>query len=125
MFMNKIINSVFSGTMKERAKQIHEFGNLLVKVADLNDVLIMKSVTSREKDSEDIASIANKSQIDWYVIVEEAKEQVRLGNETAILWLGEKLEKLANQNLISVPKEISDRIWEFKHVRERQNRAIK
>ena len=113
MFMNKVITSTFSDAMKERAKHTHEFGNLIVKVADPSDILIMKSVTSREKDIDDIAAISNKSHIDWWIIVDEAKEQVKLGNERAIMGLGEKLEKLANQKLVVVPKEISDKIWKL------------
>ena len=113
MFMNKIITSTFSDAMKERAKHTHEFGNLIIKVADPNDILIMKSATSREKDIDDIIVISNKSHIDWWIIVDEAKEQVRLGNETAILGLGEKLEKLIDQKLIAVPEEISDKIWKL------------
>lgn len=113
MFMNKIITSTFSDAMKERAKHTHEFGNLIIKVADLNDILIMKSATSREKDIDDIVAISNKNHIDWEIIVDEAKEQVRLGNETAILGLGEKLEKLTNQKLIMVPKEILDALWKL------------
>ena len=73
----------------------------------------MKSATSREKDIDDIIVISNKSHIDWWIIVDEAKEQVRLGNETAILGLGEKLEKLIDQKLIAVPEEISDKIWKL------------
>lgn len=113
LFMNKIITSTFSDAMKERAKQIHEFGNLVIKVADPNDILIMKSVTSRTKDLEDITYIANKSRINWDIIVEEAKEQVKFGNEIAIMELGAKLQKLENEKAISVPKEISDKIWKL------------
>ncbi|MDP1695871.1 MAG: hypothetical protein Q8L29_03090 [archaeon] len=113
MFMNKVITSTFSDAMKERAKQIHEFSNLIIKVADPNDILIMKSATSREKDLEDMIAIINKSHIDWNIIVEEAKEQIRLGNETAIMNLGEKLEKLSNKKIISIPKEISNKIWKL------------
>ncbi len=113
IFMNKIITSTFSNAMKERAKQIHEFGSLIIKVADPNDILIMKSVTSRDKDLDDIVEIVNKTRINWEVIVEEAKEQVRLGNEIAIMGLGEKLEKLANRKLIVIPKDISDKIWKL------------
>ena len=114
IFLNKIISSVFSDGMKKRATQTHEFGgNLVIKVSDPNDILIMKSATSREKDSEDIAAIVNLSHIDWSIVVEEAKEQVRLGNETAILGLGEKLEKLAKRKLIAVPKDILDKLWKL------------
>ena len=104
----------FSEGMQKRATQIHEFAtNLIIKVAAPSDILIMKSVTSREKDLEDIIAIANKSQIDWNIVVEESKEQVRLGNETAIMNLGEKIEKLTNRKAIIVPKEISNKIWKL------------
>ena len=127
MFMNKIITSTFSDAMKERAKQIHEFGNLIIKIADPSDILIMKSATSREKDLDDIVSIVNKSRINWDIIVEESKEQVKLGNETAIMALGEKLEKLANRKLIAVPKDISDKIWKLfnKQVRNKAKKSEK
>jgi hypothetical protein len=111
LFMNKIITSTFSDAMKERAKQTHEFGNLIIKIVDPNDILIMKSATSRDKDLDDIIVIVNKSKINWDTIVEESKEQVRLGNDTAIMGLGEKLEKLSNKKAISLPKAISDKIW--------------
>ncbi|PIN88467.1 hypothetical protein COU61_04805 [Candidatus Pacearchaeota archaeon CG10_big_fil_rev_8_21_14_0_10_35_13] len=113
LFLNKIISSTFSDTMKERAKQTHEFGNLIIKVADPHDLIIMKSVTSRTKDLEDIITIINKNKINWNTIIEEAKEQVRLGNETAIIGLGEKLEKLNNQKAITIPKSINDKIWKL------------
>lgn len=121
MFLNKVINSTFSDAMKERANQTHEFGNLIIKVADPNDILIMKSVTSRAKDLEDIIAVVNKSKIDWEIIVEEARTQVKLGNDAAIMNLGEKLEKLANQKVITAPKTIVDKIWKLfkKQVKER------
>ena len=121
MFMNKIITSTFSDTMKERAKQTHEFGNLIIKVADQHDLIIMKSVTSRTKDLEDIIAIVNKNQIDWNVLIKEAKKQVELGNEIAIMTLGEKLEKLMDKKVIDVPKNILDEIWKLfnKQVKEK------
>ena len=125
MFMKKIITSTFSDAMKARAKEIHEFGNLIIRVADSNDILIMKSATSRDKDLDDIIAIVNKSRINWKVIVEEAREQVHLGNETAIIELGEKLEKLTNQKAIIVPKEISNELWKLftKQVKDKAGKS--
>jgi len=127
LFLNKIISSVFSEGMKERAKQTHEFGgNLIIKVADLNDILIMKSVTGRAKDNEDIISIINNNKINWDVILEEAKEQVKLGNEHAIIGLGEKLEKLVNQRIISIPRIVNDSFWKmFKEQVKNKNKDKK
>ena len=125
LFMNKIITSTFSDAMKGRAQETHEFFNLIVKVANPSDILIMKSVTSRAKDSNDIVAIVNKSRVDWNVVVEESQEQVKLGNETAIMGLGEKLEKLTNGEAISVPKEITDKIWKLfnKQVKEKAKKS--
>lgn len=112
LFINKIITSTFSEKMKERASETHEFGkNLIIKVADPHDIIMMKSVTSRTKDLEDITSIFKKSKINWDLIIEEAEEQINLGNETAVLSFGEKLEKLNNQKLISIPKQVLDKLW--------------
>ena len=86
LFMNKIITSEFSENMKKRANQTHEFGkNLIIKVASPQDILIMKSATSRIKDLEDILSIIKKNVINWEEVIEGAQEQVNLGNELAIL----------------------------------------
>jgi hypothetical protein len=112
LFLNKIIISVFSDGMKKRAAQTHEFGgNLVIRVADPSDILIMKSVTGRAKDNEDIISVINNNKLNWDIILEEAKEQVKLGNEHAILGLGEKLEKLINQKIIFIPKPVTDALW--------------
>ncbi len=114
LFMNRIITSRFSEKMKDRAKQVHEFGkNLIVKVADPHDLIIMKSATSRAKDLDDIAVIIKKNPTNWNIIIEEAKEQINLGNEKAILSLGEKIEKLNNQKAIAVPKIILDKLWKL------------
>lgn len=113
LFLSKIITSSFSEKMQERANQIHEFGNLIIKIADVHDIIIMKAVTGREKDNMDIVNIIENSKINWDIIVEEAKEQVNLGNELTIIELGVKLERLDNQKAISVPREISDKIWKL------------
>ena len=85
----------------------------------------MKSVTGRTKDNDDIISIINDNKLDWNVVVEEATKQVKLGNETAIRGLGEKLEKLTNEKAIGVPKEITDKIWKLfnKQVKEKVKKS--
>lgn len=113
LFTDMVISSNFSDKMKERAKQIHEFGNLIINVADIHDIIIMKSATSREKDIEDIISLIDKNKIDWDIILEGAKEQVELGNERVVLSLGEKLEKLKDKHNIDVPQKILDELWKI------------
>jgi len=114
LFLNKVITSTFSERMKERAKQTHEFGrNLIIKVAEPCDIVIMKSATSRAKDMEDIISIITNTKMNWEILVKESEEQVKLGNETAINSLGEKLEKLDNQGAITLPKDVLDSLWKM------------
>jgi len=114
LFLNKIISSTFSDKMKERANQSHEFGkNLIIKPSNFHDIIIMKCVTSRTKDWEDITSIIMKNDINWDIIIDEAQQQVNLGNESAILLLGEKLEKLNNEKIIYIHKQILDKLWEM------------
>lgn len=124
LFLFKIVSSYFSEQMQKRATQIHEFaGKLIIKIADPHDILIMKSVTSREKDFEDIVSIIKKGKINWDILVNEASEQVRLGNETAILGLGEKLERLSNRKVINVPKEVLDKLWKLLGKQTKKNKT--
>ena len=114
LFLHDVINTKFSDSMARRALDTHTFDkNLIVKIANMHDIIIMKSVTSRAKDLEDITNIINKKSINWEIILDEAKEQVALGNEHAILGLGEKLEKLNNLKAIKVPKDVLDGLWKL------------
>ena len=98
LFLFKIITSYFSDSMQKRAVKIHEFGeNLIIKIADVHDILIMKAATTREKDEEDIISIIKNSTINWKLIIQEVKSQILLGNERANLDLGCVLERIKNQ----------------------------
>lgn len=114
LFLNKIITSTFSENMKKRAEETHKFGkNLVIKVIDIHDILLLKSVTSRAKDIEDITLLIKRFPVKWEIILEEAKEQVRLGNEKAILFLGETLETLSTQKAVSIPKSVLDNLWKL------------
>src|SRR3989338_5296424 len=113
-FLSKIITSTFSEKMKERADEIHEFGNnFILKASHPTDIAIMKSATDRDKDDNDIVLVYEKKMIDWKIMLDEINEQVKLGNERAILDLGYKLEKLTNAKKIEVPKDFSDNLWEM------------
>jgi len=114
LFLTKIITSTFSESMKERASEIHEFDkNLIIKIANPNDILVMKAVTSREKDREDILNIINNFNVNWDIIIKESENQIKLGNERAVLDLGTTLEKLKNQNKLPIPPQVLDSLWKM------------
>lgn len=114
LFLNKVITSTFSENMKSRAKQTHEFGsNLIIKAADPHDIIIMKSATSRLKDIDDISSIINKTPINWNVLIDEAEEQISLGNEKAVLSIGYTLEELIQLNKAKIPSAVLNSLWKL------------
>ena len=114
LFLLKVITSTFSEEMIKRAVQTHEFGrNLIIKVADIHDVIIMKSATTREKDEEDISNIIKNSEVNWKIIMEEVENQVNLGNVKANLELGYTLERIKNKHKAEIPQSVLDELWKI------------
>jgi|SRR3989339_502943 len=124
LFLPKVITSSFSEKMQERAKQIHEFGNLIIKIADVHDLIIMKAVTGREKDDIDIERIIKDSKIDWEILIEESQNQINLGNERALMDIGYTFEKIEKRKEIEIPKNFSDKIWKLfnKQIRDKSKK---
>jgi hypothetical protein len=112
LFVNNVIDFVFSDTMQKRAEQIHQFGDkLILKVADPHDIILMKCATDRLKDTDDARKIIENTKIDWKIIVEEAKKQIELGKDRAAFDLGCFLENLKNK--MKIPQEVVDDIFEI------------
>lgn len=128
LFFIDVIDFTFSETMQKRAIQIHQFGkNLILKTADRHDIILMKCVTNRAKDEEDIVYIVKNSDIDWNILLEEAKVQVRMGRERAFLELGSLIEELTNKHKIKIPKKIGDTLFDLlkKQVEEKKKQYNK
>lgn len=114
LFIDKIIHFVFSKNMKERAKTIHQFGdNLIIKIADPHDLIMMKCATDRIKDKDDVKSILLNKTIDFDIIIKEAENQVKLGQKRAVFDLGcflEDLKKIINEK---IPQEILNKLFKI------------
>jgi len=114
LFVKEVIDFIFSENMQKRAKQLHQFGdNFMLKIADPQDIFLMKCATDRLKDLDDARSIVNSTKMDWDLIVNEAKYQKKLGKKKAIFELGYFLEKLENKFKIPIPKKIKDGLWDM------------
>lgn len=127
LFVVNVINFIFSENMQKRAEQIHQFGdNLILKIADPHDIILMKCATDRLKDRDDTRKIIDSKKIDWRIIIEEAKNQIKLGKETAALELGCFLEELKYKMSVNISKEILDELFEFvkKQVEEKQKNSL-
>jgi len=114
LFLTDVIDFTFSHTMQKRAEQTHRFGkNLILKIADKHDIILMKCATNRARDEEDIVNIVKNSDVNWVTLIEEAKVQVELGREAAFLEMGTLVEKLIYKHKLSVPKEIGDTFFDL------------
>lgn len=125
LFVINVIHFVFSENMQKRAKQIHQFeNNLVLKIADPHDLIIMKCATDRAKDKDDARKIINNTNMDWQIIVEEAKKQIGLGKETTALELGCFLEELKNKLKISIPQKVLNELFEIvkKQAKQKQKK---
>lgn len=124
LFLTEVISFTFSEESKKRVKTIREFApNLIIKVADPNDIFLMKSATEREKDLDDAKSIIDNNKINWNIILEETKNQIKLGKKRAALDLGIFLENLETKG-IDIPKDFSEELFKIfeKQVKEEREK---
>ena len=114
LFVGDVIDFVFSEEMQKRATKIHQFEEkLILKIANPHDLILMKCATDRIKDRDDARKIINTNEIDWKLILEEAKNQIKLGKYKAAFELGYFLEELEKEMNLKVPKEITEDLWKI------------
>ena len=77
LFLEHLIHFRLTKTVMSRTKEIHEFGNLIVKVVSPEDIILFKSIADREADKIDAAELAKKININWEIILDEAEEQTK------------------------------------------------
>ncbi|MBN2421095.1 hypothetical protein JXB27_02335 [Candidatus Woesearchaeota archaeon] len=108
LFSRDVIRFVFSENMKKRATKTIEIGkNIVLKIADPHDIIIMKCATDRMKDKEDALSIIDKHGVDWDIVIDEAQNQTGLGNKRALFDLAEFVD-----DLIKMKAKISKKVLE-------------
>ncbi|MBI2146951.1 hypothetical protein HYU19_00560 [Candidatus Woesearchaeota archaeon] len=112
LFVVEVIDFIFSDDMRKRAEQIHQFeGNLILKIADPHDIILMKCATDRMKDKDDARKIINSTKIDWDIIIDEAKKQIGLGKDRAAFDLGYFLETLKTRMNLDIPIGVLDKLF--------------
>ncbi len=94
LFVKKIISFQFTEEMQSRAVDTHEYQNLIIKIVDFHDIILLKCATDREKDKDDVKDIIENRRIDWDLIIQETKNQIKHGKETIAMNLGCFLEEL-------------------------------
>ncbi len=124
LFLNEVIGFKIHQTTIERLREVHEFGNFVVKTASPEDILMMKGCTERERDRDDAAELIKRFNIKWQVIINEASSQKKIGLAAFPLLLYDFLNELRENYKIDVPKEITKELLvmaekEFKELKKK------
>ena len=105
-----------SDGMVKRAKMVGRFGNITLYACSVEDILLFKCMTEREGDMDDCVRINEGRLVDWDVVLNEAQEQTRTGQDVWITWITTRLEDLEDRDVrVPIMKEmrnLSDRYIE-------------
>ena len=104
LFLNEVMGFKIHKKTVERLREVHEFGNFVVKTASPEDILMMKGCTERERDRDDAAELIRKFNIDWNVVINETSSQTKIGIAAFPLLLYNFLTELKENFKIDVPK---------------------
>ncbi|MDO8741330.1 MAG: nucleotidyltransferase [Candidatus Woesearchaeota archaeon] len=106
LFLNEVISLKISDSILSRVKETHEFGNLIIKIISPEDIIMLKCATEREKDRDDAASLIEKFNIDWNVIMKESVHQTEIGDYIFPVYLFDFLYELKNDFKIEIPEDV-------------------
>ena len=110
LFVNKIISTVLSDSMKNRINSIYEYGNFIIKVLAPEDLIITKCATERAGDRLDAVEIMKRAKIDWEVIIKESVFQAEVTPYLFPVFLFDFLYELKEDLKADVPKKVLDEI---------------
>ena len=98
-----------SDAMVKRAEKVAALKNLSIYLCSPEDVFLFKTFTEREGDIMDCLALAQKKKIDWNIILEELKNQIRHSDSKIwVTWIGERLDILEERGLeIPIMKEVN------------------
>lgn len=100
IFVKKIFHTIISPKMKGDMYAVHDFKgkyNLSVKVLRKEFIVLLKAVTERDKDFEDILKIIKKEKIfDWQYFIDEVIWQYNNGDKWILLDTEKMMKELKN-----------------------------
>jgi len=104
IFVNKIFKIVLSPKMKEDLYAIHDFkdkNNLRIKVLRKEHIVILKSVTDRKNDFDDIKTLVTKEKnFDWQYLINEVLWQYEHGDSWILLDTEKMIKELKKYSFI-------------------------
>ena len=98
LFVKKIFRTAISPKMKEDVFAVHDFKNehnLRVRVFRKEHIVLLKAVTERDRDFEDILTIIRKEKnFDWQYFIDEVLWQTERGDSWALFDAEKMLREL-------------------------------
>lgn len=113
LFVREVIGFKVSPSMVSRVKEVHEFGNLVIKTISPEDIILLKCATEREKDRDDAASLIEKFNIDWNIIIQESVHQTEIGGDVFPAFLFDFLYELREDFKADIPKDVIKRLMKI------------
>lgn len=113
LFLNEVIGFKISQSITDRVKEVHEFGNLIIKTISPEDIILLKCATEREKDRNDAASLIEKFNINWDVIIKESMHQTEIGGDVFPAFLFDFLYELKEDFKVKIPKEVIKKVMKI------------
>lgn len=114
LFAERIFKTAVTKEICKRAEQLQDFigkNRLRLRILSPEDLVLLKSVTSRERDFDDIKTIlSQRKQFNWDAIIDEAKEQAKTGDGWILLDLEETMKKL--KDTFFIPEKYFKKLYE-------------
>lgn len=110
LFLRQVITFEVSDSIRERVKEVHEFGNLLIKVVSPEDIILLKCATEREKDRIDAVELIKKYAINWDIIIEESLRQMKEGQKIFPVFLYDFLTEIKEDFKADIPTVVIRKI---------------
>lgn len=89
--------------MVSRSTMRHTSGPVRLHSCCAGDILIFKSITSRDGDVDDCMSLVESGDVDWASVLNEIRHQISDGEEVWITWIADRLVLLHKQFDIRIP----------------------
>lgn len=104
LFAEKIFQTLLSPRMREDVAAVHDFKGahpLRVKVLQPEQIVILKSVTDRQNDFDDILTILERTKtFDWQYVMDEVGWQYEHGDGWIVFDMEETLQQLKGHVLV-------------------------
>ena len=113
LFVKQIFKTILSPKMKEDLFAVHEFkgkATLTVKVLRKEFIVLLKAITERDKDFEDILTLLQKDKyFDWDYLLDEVIWQSQHGDSWVLLDMEETMKEL--QKYIFIEEKYMKRVY--------------